>query len=148
MTDDSQHAHTDPSEVEAPRAPSSRARRMRIAVLVALAVLPLALTALAQPLLPDTVPLHYTASGTPDEWGSKARLFVTAGILTTIDLAVTWIYAVVARQQETGRADWLIVEGKMSFPAVAVVFVAMALAQSAYVLLCFHLTDTGFLLLR
>ncbi|EFV32119.1 MULTISPECIES: DUF1648 domain-containing protein [Eggerthella] len=40
-------------------------RHGRVALLAVLAILPVVLTALAQPFLPDSVPLHYGASG-PD----------------------------------------------------------------------------------
>ena len=49
--------------------------RRRIIILAALALLPLALTAIAQPFLPDSVPVHYGLSG-PDDWGPKGELFV------------------------------------------------------------------------
>ena len=52
-------------------------------MLVALAVLPLALTAVAQPILPDVVAVHFGVSG-PDQWEGKAHLFVSAGIVTAV----------------------------------------------------------------
>ena len=78
-------------------APAYRMSRGRVALLAVLAILPVVLTALAQPFLPDSVPLHYGASG-PDRWGSKGELFVAAGIITVIAFVLVAVYAVVEHQ--------------------------------------------------
>lgn len=86
--------------------PAYRMSRARIAVLLALAALPVLLTALAQPFLPDIVPLHYGTNG-PDEWGPRGKLFVAAGILSAIALVLVGAYYATERQRETGRQDWI-----------------------------------------
>lgn len=120
--------------------PAYRMSRARVAVLLALAALPVLLTALAQPFLPDTVPLHYGASG-PDEWGPKDRLFVAAGILAVIALPLVGAYYVIERQRETGREDWIVADGpvRVSFPALAVFLAIMACVQAVYLFAAFQL---------
>ena len=73
-------------------APAYRMSCGRVALLAVLAILPVVLTELAQPFLPDSVPLHYGASG-PDRWGPKGELFVAAGIITVIAFVLVSIYA-------------------------------------------------------
>ena len=46
------------SDIDDTAAPAYRMSRGRVALLTALAILPVVLTALAQPFLPDSVPLH------------------------------------------------------------------------------------------
>lgn len=112
----------------------------RVTVLLVLAALPIILTALAQPFLPDTVPLHYGMNG-PDEWGPKGKLFVAAGIVSVIALPLVGAYYVTERQREAGRQDWIVADGpvRMSFPLLAVVFAVMACAIGAYLFAAFQL---------
>lgn len=56
----------DPDIDDTAAAPAYRMSRGRVALLAVLAILPVVLTALAQPFLPDSVPLHYGASGRID----------------------------------------------------------------------------------
>lgn len=125
----------DPSDLE-PKDPPSR---WRIISLVGLALLPVLVTALAQPFLPETVPLHYGTSG-PDRWGPKSELFVAIGIGTVIGLVVASIFAMLEKQRETGREDWIVLDGpkrKASFPLFAGVLALLAVCEIAYVLLTF-----------
>ena len=122
----------------------ARRSRWRIAALIALAALPLVLTAAAQPFLPETVPVHFDV-GEPDRWGSKAELFVGAGILFGIEIAAALLFAVFERQRATGREDWLVSNsfgGQMPFPVVAGVFAVLDLFQAASVAMCF--AEAGF----
>ena len=123
----------------------ARRSRWRIAALIALAALPLVLTAAAHPFLPETVPVHFDVDG-PDRWGSKAELFVGAGILFVIEIAVALLFAVFERQRATGREDWLVSDsfgGQMSFPVVAGVFAVLDLFQAASVAMCFAEAGMG-----
>lgn len=122
-------------------APADRMSRGRVATLFVLAALPVLLTALAQPFLPDTVPLHYGMDG-PDEWGPKGKLFVAAGICTVIGAFIAGIYAALEKQRETGREDWIVSDGGMthaSFPITAGILAVMACLQSAYLVAAFQL---------
>lgn len=122
--------------------PAYRMSRARVAVLLALAALPVLLTALAQPFLPDIVPLHYGTNGA-DRWGSKAELFVAAGIIAVIELALVGLYTVVERQRETGREDWIVVNGPVTamFPTFAILYAIMACVQAVYLFAAFQLTE-------
>lgn len=115
-------------------APTCTIPRARIVVLLVLAALPVLLTAAAFPFLGDTVPVHYGSSG-PNEWGPKARLFVTAGMLTAFGFLFAGLYAVIEHQRQTGREDWIVLEGspKNVFPLSVVVLILMTIGQGLYV---------------
>lgn len=121
-------------------APAYRLSWTRVTVLLVLAALPVVLTALAQPFLPDTVPLHYGMNG-PDEWGPKGELFVAAGIVSAIAFVLVGAYYVTERQRETGRQDWIVADepAQVSFPFLAVVFAVMTCAIGAYLFAAFQL---------
>lgn len=123
-------------------APAYRMSRGRVALLTALAILPVVLTALAQPFLPDSVPLHYGASG-PDRWGPKGELFVAAGIITVIAFVLVAVYAVVEHQRETGREDWLVVDGPVTsmFPIFSICLAVMDCIAAIYIFAAFQLAD-------
>lgn len=125
----------------------ARPPRRRIIALTALALFPLALTAVAQPFLTDTVPVHYGLSG-PDDWGPKGELFVVAGMMAVIGLLVAILHAVFEHQRATGREDWIVFNdsalGGASFPPCAVVLAALAAAQAAYVAAAFGLAGFAF----
>ena len=130
----------DPDIDETAAAPAYRMSRGRVALLAVLAILPVVLTALAQPFLPDSVPLHYGASG-PDRWGSKGELFVAAGIITVIAFVLVTVYAVVEHQRETGREDWLVVDGPVTsmFPVFSICLAIIDCLDAAYVFAAFQL---------
>lgn len=120
-------------------APAYRLSWARVTVLLVLAALPVVLTALAQPFLPDTVPLHYGMNG-PDEWGPKGKLFVAAGIVSAIAFVLVGAYYVTERQRETGCQDWIVADepAQVSFPFLAVVFAVMTCAIGAYLFAAFQ----------
>ena len=128
------------SDIDDTAAPAYRMSRGRVALLAVLAILPVVLTALAQPFLPDSVPLHYGASG-PDRWGSKGELFVAAGIITVIAFVLVTVYAVVEHQRETGREDWLVVDGPVTsmFPVFSICLAIIDCLDAAYVFAAFQL---------
>ena len=130
----------DPDIDDTAAAPAYRMSRGRVALLAVLAILPVVLTALAQPFLPDSVPLHYGASG-PDRWGSKGELFVAAGIITVIAFVLVTVYAVVEHQRETGREDWLVVDGPVTsmFPVFSICLAIIDCLDAAYVFAAFQL---------
>lgn len=126
--------------------PTGQPRRRRTIALLALAMLPLALTAAAQPFLPDAVPVHYGLGG-PDSWGPKSELFVVAGISTVLGLFIAALFAVFEHQRATGREDWIVFNDGtigMSFPLCVIVLAVLGVAQSAYVAGAFGLA--GFVL--
>lgn len=127
-------------DIDEVAAPAYRMSCGRVALLAVLAILPVVLTALAQPFLPDSVPLHYGASG-PDRWGSKGELFVAAGIITVIAFVLVTVYAVVEHQRETGREDWLVVDGPVTsmFPVFSICLAIIDCLDAAYVFAAFQL---------
>lgn len=122
-------------------APAYRLSWTRVTVLLVLAALPVVLTALAQPFLPDTVPLHYGMNG-PDEWGPKGKLFVAAGIVSAIALVLVGAYYVTERQRETGRQDWIVADRSLygaPFPVLVSFLAVAASAQALYLFAAFQL---------
>lgn len=130
----------DPDIDDTTAAPAYRMSRGRVALLAVLAILPVVLTALAQPFLPDSVPLHYGASG-PDRWGPKGELFVAAGIITVIAFVLVAIYTVVEHQRETGREDWLVVDGPVTsmFPVFSICLAIADCIAAIYIFAAFQL---------
>lgn len=41
--------------------------------------------------LPDTIPIHYSASGKPDSYGSKTTLLILAGVAIAFYAGLTWL---------------------------------------------------------
>ena len=111
--------------------------RARKAALVALAVLPLALTAVAQPILPDVVAVHFGVSG-PDQWEGKAHLFVSAGIVTAVNLLCVGLAVLYEHLRATNNNDWFVLDdyggfNRAPFPLLVVVLLVMAAVQGVLV---------------
>lgn len=106
-------------------------------MLVALAVLPLALTAVAQPILPDVVAVHFGVSG-PDQWEGKAHLFVSAGIVTAVNLLCVGLAVLYEHLRATNNNDWFVLDdyggfNRAPFPLLVVVLLVMAAVQGVLV---------------
>ena len=58
-----------------------------------------------------------------------------------IELALVGLYAVVERQRETGREDWIVVNGPVTaaFPTLAILYAIMACVQAVYLFAAFQL---------
>ena len=106
-------------------------------MLVALAVLPLALTAVAQPILPDVVAVHFGVSG-PDQWEGKAHLFVSAGIVTAVNLLCVGLAVLYEHLRATNNNDWFVLDdygglNRAPFPLLVAVLLVMAAVQGVLV---------------
>lgn len=66
----------------------TRASRIVAALLCAVVV---AWALLSWPSLPDTVPTHVDATGTPDAWGPQWTLLVLLGVWVLIQALLTWL---------------------------------------------------------
>lgn len=112
--------------------PAPSKHRGRIVLLIFLALMPVLLTAVALPFLPDIVSLHYGASGVPDRWGPKAEHFVTGIMCSVTGLAFAGIYAVSEHQRRVGREDWLVlnVSPKRVFPIMLAATAFLAVMQA------------------
>lgn len=104
---------------------------------MALAVLPLALTAVAQPILPDVVAVHFGVSG-PDQWEGKAHLFVSAGIVTAVNLLCVGLAVLYEHLRATNNNDWFVLDdygglNRAPFPLLVAVLLVMAAVQGVLV---------------
>lgn len=84
----------------------SRGRKI---VLVVLALLPLLMTAVAQPFLPDSVAAHFGAGGV-DRWEDKTYLFVNAGIMTAVCLVCIGFAMLYEHLRATNNRDWFVLD--------------------------------------
>ncbi|WP_162611014.1 DUF1648 domain-containing protein [Gordonibacter sp. An230] len=111
--------------------------RKRKTVLVVLAVLPLVLTAAAQPILPDEVAVHFGVNG-PDQWDGKEFLFVSAGVSTAAGLVCVGLSVLYERLRATNNNNWLVLDdcgglNRTPFPLLVAVLLVMAVAQGVVV---------------
>lgn len=142
MDDNASRNETNEPADNGAETPAYRAQWGKVVALAVLAALPIVLTAIALPFLPDAVPTHYGAGGDPDQWGPKSDLFVPAGILCTCGLVVAGIVAVLERQRETGREDWIVPNRPVSFPTTVIALGVFDLLFAVYLFMAFQLTDT------
>lgn len=100
-------ASTDPDEATpSAAAPASVAIPMstaRKALFGALCVLPLIIAACGFGALPDTVAVHFDASG-PDGWAPRTQVFLFAAIMAASNLMLACAYRVFLRRQTSARS--------------------------------------------
>lgn len=102
-------ASTDPDEATpsaSAAAPASVAIPMstaRKALFGALCVLPLIIAACGFGALPDTVAVHFDASG-PDGWAPRTQVFLFAAIMAASNLVLACAYRVFLRRQTSARS--------------------------------------------
>ena len=79
------------------------------ALYVALMFLPLLITLIALPFLPEQIPAHYNFAGEIDRWGSKFGTLIFP--LTTIGMGcfMLWMAKIAAKQEEGGKNNEKIV---------------------------------------
>lgn len=110
--------------------------RGRKVVLVALALLPLLMTAVAQPFLPDTIAAHFGANGV-DRWEDKVHLFVPAGIMTVLGFVCIGFEMIYEHLRATNNNDWFVLDdhgglNQVPFPLMVGVLVLLDAAFAVY----------------
>ena len=65
--------------------------RTHYIVLMILALLPLMITLIALPFMPDTIPAHRSLGGVVDRWGSKYEMLLLPAIALVTGLFMMWI---------------------------------------------------------
>ncbi len=70
--------------------PITRAMRIVAAVLCAVVV---TWGLVAWPSLPETVPTHFDATGTPDGWGARSHLLILLAVWAISQAGLTWLSA-------------------------------------------------------
>ena len=73
------------------------------ALYIALMFLPLLITLVALPFLPEKIPAHYNFAGEIDRWGSKFETLIFP--FTTIGMGcfMLWMAKIAAKQEEGGK---------------------------------------------
>lgn len=68
-----------------------------------LMVLPLIVTLIALPFLPDQIPAHYNAAGLADRWGSKYETLILPVMVILFGLFMLFMARVAARKETSGQ---------------------------------------------
>ena len=61
------------------------------------------LVATSYVLLPDNIPTHFDALGTPDEWGSRSAIFIFPGISAFLYVILTFLNVLLALAKDPRR---------------------------------------------
>ena len=69
---------------------SKKIARMHYIILTILAFIPLVMTAIAFPFLPDPLPAHFSFSGSVTRWGSVYEAFLLPVIALVLGLFMIW----------------------------------------------------------
>ena len=71
--------------------------------------LPLLVTLIALPFLPESIPAHYNLAGEIDRWGSKYESLIFPAFIIGIGFFMLWMAKVSAKQEENGKNNEKIV---------------------------------------
>ena len=71
--------------------------------------LPLLVTLIALPFLPESIPAHYNLAGEIDRWGSKYESLIFPVFIIGIGFFMLWMSKVSAKQEENGKNNEKIV---------------------------------------
>ena len=71
--------------------------------------LPLIITVIALPFLPESVPAHYNLAGEIDRWGSKYESLIFPLCIIGIGCFMLWMTKIAAKQEEGGKNNEKIV---------------------------------------
>ena len=75
------------------------------------AILPVLVTSIVLPLMPDTIPMHHDLAGNIDRWGSKTECFVFPVIILFITLF--WHLLMRAFEKKAEKGKWRISESTL-----------------------------------
>ena len=91
-------------------------------VAFALALIPLLSVLLAWPYLPAEIPTHFSLSGRPDRWGSRARVWILPALALVVygfmnQVSGTWAWAFLGNMELPAGAEFPISKlGKLRLP--------------------------------
>ncbi|MBQ2795566.1 MAG: DUF1648 domain-containing protein, partial [Oscillospiraceae bacterium] len=71
--------------------------------------LPLLVTLITLPFLPESIPAHYNLAGEIDRWGSKYESLIFPVFIIGIGFFMLWMAKVSAKQEENGKNNEKIV---------------------------------------
>jgi len=109
-------------------------KKYRLAIIL-LIILPLAVTALALPMLPESIPAHFNMAGEVDRWGSKYETLIFPAINVIFALTMVQVMRIASRQEGGGENNERIcglvtVLCLALFDAMALYFLWTAFAQT------------------
>ena len=67
------------------------------------AILPVLVTSIVLPLMPDTIPMHHDFAGNTDRWGSKTESFIFPIVILFVTFF--WHLMILAFENKAGRAE-------------------------------------------
>lgn len=82
---------------------------MKKTVYFILMFLPLLITLIALPFLPETIPAHYNFAGEIDRFGSKYETLIFPVVTIGMGLFMLWMAKIAAKQEESGNNNEKIV---------------------------------------
>lgn len=75
---------------------------------ILLMLLPLAVTLLALPILPDQIPAHYDFNNQVTRWGSKYEMLVMPALTIVVGIFMLWMAKVTRKQEGEGENNYKI----------------------------------------
>lgn len=109
-------------------------KKYRLAIIL-LTFLPLVVTALALPALPESIPAHYNFAGEVDRWGSKYETLIFPAINVIFALIMVQVMRIASRQEGGGENNdricgLITVLCLVLFDAMALYFLWLAFQQT------------------
>ncbi len=91
-----------------------------------LAILPVLVTSIVLPFMPDTIPMHHDLAGNIDRWGSKTESFIFPIAILFITLFWHLLMRIFEKKATKGNTDKEQMEGKSNAKFLGIVGIAQA----------------------
>ena len=92
-----------------------------------LAIIPVIVTSIVLPFMPDTIPMHHDLAGNIDRWGSKTECFVFPVIILFITLFWHLLMRAFEKKAAKGKSEKEQMEGASNAKFLGIVGIAQAL---------------------
>ena len=90
------------------------------------AILPVLVTSIVFPLMPDTIPMHKDLAGNIDRWGSKTESFIFPIVILIITLFWHLLISVFEKKAAKGKTEKEQMEGASNAKFMGIVGIALA----------------------
>ena len=90
------------------------------------AILPVLVTSIVLPFMPDTIPMHQDLSGNIDRWGSKTESFILPIVILFITLFWHLLMRAFEKKAAKGKTEKEQLEGKSNAKFLSIVGIAQA----------------------